>query len=247
MSTQSLQQANDYLILIGGEPGAGKSASLMDLKNQEGVLYMGTEAGKKLPFKNKFEVVNITDTDQVLEGMDYAESQPHIHTVVIDSASFLMDMFESTKIVGAKDSRAMWGAYAQYWKTLMQQYVARSSKNVIITTHITSDIDTESNQRTEQATVKGALKNVGLEAYFSLVVTARTIRISELENQKHEYLNITEEDRDMGYKHVFQVRKTKDTTGSRIRGPLRMFSPDVIYMDNNVQMLLDIIHEYYEG
>lgn len=44
--TAAVQQTNDNLILIGGESGAGKSASLMNLRNPEGVLYLNCEAGE---------------------------------------------------------------------------------------------------------------------------------------------------------------------------------------------------------
>jgi len=40
-----LDNPNDYMVLIGGESGAGKSASLMNLKDQPGVLYLNCEAG----------------------------------------------------------------------------------------------------------------------------------------------------------------------------------------------------------
>ena len=43
--TAALEQINDNLVLIGGWSGAGKSASLMNLQNQEGVLYLNCEAG----------------------------------------------------------------------------------------------------------------------------------------------------------------------------------------------------------
>lgn len=244
--TAELTQVNDNLVLIGGEPGAGKSASLRNLRNQEGVLYLNTEAGKKLPFRNKFVSKTVTDPYQVFEGFMWAETQPHIHTIVIDSASFLMEMFESVHIVGSADTRAQWGAYAQYWKELMQQYVAKSSKNVIITVHISEDLDENKGIRVESARVKGALKGIGLEAYFSLNITGRTIPVKELENHPSKYLNISDEERAQGYKHVFQVRKTKETTGSRIRGPMGLFDPGTVYIDNDAQLLLDVVHEFYK-
>ena len=44
--TAAIEQVNDNLILIGGKSGAGKSACLMNLRNQEGVLYLNCEAGE---------------------------------------------------------------------------------------------------------------------------------------------------------------------------------------------------------
>lgn len=38
-------QVNDHLVLLGGKSAAGKSASLMNIKNPEGVMYLNCEAG----------------------------------------------------------------------------------------------------------------------------------------------------------------------------------------------------------
>lgn len=244
--TAALQQVNDNLVLIGGVSGAGKSAALRNIRNQDGVLYLNCESGKKLPFRNKFISKTITNPTQIMEGFNWAETQPNVHTIVIDSLSFLMDMFVSINIMGAADGRAMWQAYAEYFKELMQQYVAKSTKNVIFITHIQEDLDEEKGIRVESAVIKGGLKGSGIEAYFSLNVTARAIPIKELEKYPSEYLNISEEERDVGFKHVFQVRKTKETTGSRIRGPMGLFDSKTVYIDNDAQLLLDVVHEFYK-
>lgn len=244
--TAALQQTNDNLVLIGGVSGAGKSACLRNLKDQEGVLYLNRESGKKLPFRNKFISKVITDPYHIFEGFIWAETQPQIHTIVIDSLSFLMDMFVSVHIMNSADSRAQWQAYQEFFKELMQQKVASSTKNVIIITHIAEDLDEEKGIRTEQAVVKGGLKGTGVEAYFSLNVTARAMPIKELEKHPSEFLNITDDERDVGYKHVFQVRKTKETTGSRIRGPMGLFPQGTVYTDNCAQMLLDVVHDFYK-
>ena len=244
--TAALQQTNDNLVLIGGVSGAGKSACLRNIKDQEGVLYLNCEAGKKLPFRNKFMSKVITDPYHIFEGFIWAETQPHIHTIVIDSLSFLMDMFVSVHIMNSADSRSQWQAYQEFFKELMQQKVASSTKNVIIITHIAEDLDEEKGIRTEQAVVKGGLKGTGVEAYFSLNVTARAMPIKELEKHPSEFLNITDDERDVGYKHVLQVRKTKETTGSRIRGPMGLFPQGTVYTDNCAQMLLDVVHDFYK-
>ncbi|MFA7188469.1 MAG: hypothetical protein WC117_00105 [Sphaerochaetaceae bacterium] len=82
---------------------------------------------------------------------------------------------------------------------------------------------------------------------FTTVVAAKKVSIKELEKYSSNLLNITEEDRELGYKHVFQTRPTKTTTGERIRSPMGMFTRDQTYMDNDAQLLLDHLHEYYNG
>ena len=126
-----MTQVNDNLVLITGESSTGKTACLRDLEN---ALYINCESGKKLPFKpQQFLEKTITDPYQVYEGFQWAESQIEIETIVVDGLNYLMDMFESLYIVPATDTRKGWTDYAQYFKNLMQQYVAKSTKNVIFT------------------------------------------------------------------------------------------------------------------
>lgn len=63
---------NTQLILIAGFSASGKSASLRNLRNQERWLYLNTEAGKRLPFRNKFQSYNIEDPYQIWEAFDAA-------------------------------------------------------------------------------------------------------------------------------------------------------------------------------
>ena len=57
---------NDQLVLICGTSASGKSASLRNIRNQERWLFMNTEAGKRLPFKNNFRSARVDDPMQVL-------------------------------------------------------------------------------------------------------------------------------------------------------------------------------------
>ena len=222
-------------------------------------MYLNCEAGKKLPFPNKFAKFNITDPTQVIEAFAYVAANPAgikhpqlgtqvvIHTIVVDSLTFLLDMYESLYIVGATNGQQAWGMFQQYFKNLMQLHVSASKCNVIFTAHtLTTHNEAESILETK-VPVKGALKNNGIEAYFSCVVYAKRVKIKDLENYNSELLDITEEDRALGYKHVFQTRPTKDTAHERIRGPLGMFSAQETFMDNDAQKLLDHLHTYYKG
>ena len=67
---------NDQLSLVVGYSAAGKSASLRNIKNQEKWLYLNTEAGKRLPFRNKFQPFRITDPYQVHEAFDHGTDNP---------------------------------------------------------------------------------------------------------------------------------------------------------------------------
>lgn len=247
MSTADM--VNDQLVLIAGESAAGKSAALMNMRNQEKGLYLGTEAGKRLPFRSKFDEKKITDPYQVMEGLQYMAANPDKYDyVMIDSLTFMMDMMESRHVLTAKDTQQAWGAFQQFFKTLMQRDVATLNVPVIFTAHTKQEFNDALGRYEVSVPVKGALKHNGVEAYFSTVVHARRASIRELEDVKNydeKLLTITDLERELGFKHVFQTQVTKTTIGHRIRSPLGMFSPQQVYMNNDAQMLLDHMNAYY--
>lgn len=236
---------NDNLVLLGGKSATGKSASLMGLANPEGVMYLNCEAGKKLPFRAKFKQYTITDPLQIYEAFDAAENMPDVHTIVVDSLTYLMDMYESVYVINSSNTMQAWGQFSQYFKNLMQQYVARSTKNVIFTAH-TLDTMNESEMVMEtKVPVKGAVKNNGVESYFSVVIASKKVQIKHLKEYGSPLLNITPEEEALGYKYVFQTKLTKDTVNERLRGPLGLFDTKETFIDNNMQLVLNRLHEYY--
>lgn len=238
----------DHLVLIGGLSGAGKSASLRNIKNQEKWVYLGTEAGKKLPFRNKFNTVNITDPLDVIDYFDNCiENQEEVEGIIIDTVSFLMEQFESQYVLTSANTMKAWGDYNQFFKKIMQQKVAKFGKPVVILTHIREDIDETTAEKVVSAPIKGALRGTGIEAFFSTIVNTKKVSIKELEKYNSDLLEITEEDRALGYKHVFQTRITKSTIGEKIRSPMGMFSISQTYMDNDAQKLLDHLNEFYNS
>lgn len=236
---------SDQLVLISGSSATGKSASLRDIKNQEGVLYLCTEAGKNLPFKNKFKKLTVTDPNQVLTAFDQAEAMPDVHTVVVDSLTFLMEMYESNYVLTSDNTMSAWGDYQQFFKQIMQQKVASSTKTVLFTAH-TQTIYNEGDMVMEtKVPVKGALKSNGLEAYFSTVVSTKKLPLNALEGYTNPFLTITEEEEILGYKYVYQTKLTKETVNERIRAPMGMFDRNHTYIDNNAQYLIDILNDFY--
>lgn len=236
---------NDNLVLLGGKSATGKSASLMGLENPEGVMYLNCEAGKKLPFRAKFKQYTITDPLQIYEAFDAAENMPDVHTIVVDSLTYLMDMYESVYVINSTNTMQAWGQFSQYFKNLMQQYVARSTKNVIFIAH-TLDTMNESEMVMEtKVPVKGSVKNNGVESYFSVVIASKKVQIKHLKEYGSPLLNITPEEEALGYKYVFQTKLTKDTVNERLRGPLGLFDTKETFIDNNMQLVLNRLHEYY--
>ena len=239
------QTINDNLVLLGGKSATGKSASLKDLRDPEGVIYLNCEAGKKLPFRSKFNEVTITDPVQIYQAFDEAETMPHIHTIVVDSLTFLMEMFESVYVVNSANTMAAWGSYAQFYKNLMQQYVAKSTKNVIFTAHTADTLNEGEMVMETKVPVKGSLKGVGLESFFSVVIASKKVPLKTLKGYESDMLTITEEEEALGFKYVFQVKITKESVNERLRGPMGLFTTKETFIDNNMQLVLDHLHKYY--
>lgn len=238
--------ANDQLVLICGYSGTGKTASLRNIRNPENWLYLNTEAGKRCPFKSKFREYKVDDPLQVLEAFDYA-SDPNMNVqgIIVDSLTFLLDQYESKYVLTASNTMKAWSDFQQFFKTLMQDKVIKFNKPTIFIAHVADQLDETSMEVKTFVPVKGALKNQGIEAYFSVVVAAKKLPLKTLASYKSDLLHITEEDEDLGFKHVFQTRITKNTTGERIRGPMGLFTKNETFMDNDAQLLLDKLNNYY--
>lgn len=244
---EAVLSQNDQLVLISGKSGTGKSASLRNIRDQSRWLYLNTESGKRLPFRNDFDTKTITDPYQVHEGFDYAtnDGRDEYDGIVVDSLTFLMDMFETQFIVGAANTMTAWGAYQQFFKTLMQQKVPLFGKPVVIIAHTLDTLNERAMEIETAVPIKGALKNQGVEAYFSTVVSPKKMTLKDLEPYKSDLLHIEEDDQLLGYKHVIQTRLTKTTVGERIRSPMGLFTRDQTYIDSDAQLLLDHLKAFY--
>lgn len=237
---------NDHLILISGKTATGKSLSLRSIADPKGVMYLNCEANKKLPFKSGFQEHTIVDPLQIYQAFTHAETLPHIHTIVVDSLTYMMDMYETLHVLTAADTRGAWSDYAAFFRTLMTQYVARSTKNVIFIAH-TQDILNESEMVMDtMVKVKGSLMNIGVESFFSTVVSTKKVSLTDLEGYESDLLTFTDEEKALGYKYVFQTKLTKKTINERIRAPIDMWPVKETYINNDAENLLTRLREYYQ-
>lgn len=237
---------NDKLVLLCGKSATGKSASLMNLKNPEGVVYLNCEAGKRLPFKSKFKEFVITSPDQVEQAFVEVEAMDEVHTIIVDSLTYLMDMYESVNVINATNGMKAWGDYAQFFKRLMQQHVAGSSKNVVFIAHVVDQLN-EGEMITEtKVPIKGSAKNNGVESYFSCVIASKKVPLNKLKDYGSDLLEISEEEQALGFKYVYQTKLTKDTVNERLRSSMGMWDTNETYINNDMQMVLDRLSAYYE-
>jgi hypothetical protein len=138
-----------------------------------------------------------------------------------------------------------WGDFAQFFKTMMQQYVAGSSKNVIFIAHVKDQLNESDMVMETSVPIKGSVKNNGVESYFSCIIAAKKVKLKDLEGYSSDLLQPTPEEEALGFKYVFQTKLTKETVNERLRGPLGLWDTNETFIDNNVQLVLDRLHEYY--
>ena len=132
---------------------------------------------------------------------------------------------------------------------MMQTDVASSSKRIIFTAHNLEDYDENEQAMRTRVPIKGALKGNGVESYFSCVIYTRKVAIKDLKKymEGNALLNITEEEEMLGFKYVFQTKLTKETVHSRIRSPMGMWSNAETFIDNDIQLVMDRLDEFYNS
>lgn len=238
--------ANTGLVLISGYSTTGKSASLRNIRNQDRWVYVNTESNKPLPFPNKFINGNITDPIQINSIFeDCIDNIGSVDGIVVDSLTFLMDMYESQYVLTASNTMKAWSEYNQFFKHIMQGLVPRFDKPVIFLAHTKDTLNERTMEMDTSVPVKGSLRNQGIEAYFTTVVSTKRVDLKELEGQSSPMLNITPEEEEDDFKYVFQTRVTKKTINERIRSPMGMFRASETFIDNDAQLLLDHLKSYY--
>lgn len=240
---------NPNSVLICGPSGSGKSWSLMNMRDQEGVLYINCEGGKPLPFKNKFKRITIDDPEEIFDLLDQVneDTTGRYHTVVIDTISFMMNRYESVHIIGATNTMGAWGSYGQFFPKLIYDYVSKGKVFVIMLGHLDEVLNDDTGRRDYMVPVKGALSKNGLEAFFTTVINCQKLNLKDIKKDAEEgpVLTITDRDRQLGYMHVFQTRTVRATVGDRIRSPDALFSDAETYINNDAQVVIDRLMKYY--
>ena len=237
---------NKNVILIMGRPNVGKSHSLIGLKNPEKIAYFNTDL-KELPFPSKFKInKEISSPYDILAYIDEIEEKGKgIETVVLDTLTYLFDMFENQIIGNAVDTQQAWGEYGQFYQTLLNK-IKKGTKNYIILAHEAETYDKKEMVNDVSVPLKGATRRKGVEGDFSNILQARTISIATANQFPNDYLHISDDEREDGIKRVFVTRITADTLGHKIRSSYQLWKREELYIDNNIDAVLTKIQDYYK-
>jgi len=225
------------LIAVVGDSGTGKSRSLINLNPKE--TFLINVAGKDLPFKGWRKMYtpvtkenlagNYFSSDTATEIIaclnDINENRPHIKTVILDDAQYIMSMefMRKAKVKGYDKFTDV--AYDMF-SVLDKARSLREDLNVIILTHDEADRDAFGNL------VYRKIKTVGkmVDQYIKLEGLMTVVLFTEVERNKETKM--------LEYKFITQ----SDGTNSA-KSPEGMF--ESVEIPNDLDFVLNKMEEYY--
>lgn len=236
---------NKNIVLIMGKPNTGKSTSLMNLANQEKMVYLNTDL-KELPFKSRFaKSVEVSDAFDVLQYIGDIEQAPQIEGAVLDTLTFLMSMYERQYVSNSANTQKAWGDYGNFYKEFIHAIKA-GSKDYAILAHEDSALNEQSMQMESRIPIKGSVGRVGAEADFTTILSTKQMPIRKLEGYENDLLHITDEEREDGFKYVFATRVTKESVGEKMRSAIGLWKRNELYIDNDLNQVFNRLKEYYQ-
>ncbi len=209
-------------ILILGEPGSGKSASLRNLPPEQ-TYYIDAD-GKGLPWKNwrdeysteKHNYTRTDDHDKIQALIDnIAEKGTNIHYIVVDTlnAVMLRDEFDRSKGKGFDK----WLDLATcVYEMIRKASTYRDDLTIIFLGHTQTDRDDNGYMFTRMKTSGRKLDKICLESLFNTVIMTKA----------------TED----GY--VFELHANNST----VRTPMGAFEENTI--PNDITTVLNVLKEY---
>ena len=208
-------------------------------------VFTGTQE-KEIPFRHKFQEHKISDPKVIFNSIhSINEKQLPIEGIIIDTITFMMDQFKSKHVLTSADGFGAWEQYGEFFRNLIQDKVVNYPGTVIMTAHTETIFDKEARAKVTRIPVSGSLAKNGLEAFFTINLSAKKLPIDEVEKYKNPLLTVTEDERLTGVKNVFQTRLTPDTIGERIRSPKGMWAPEFTYIDNDIAKVMEYLDQYY--
>jgi len=153
-------------VLVLGESGSGKSASLRNFKKEDvGILNV---ASKPLPFRNTNGLVTVNKATYSM--IKSAVVTPNRLSYVIDDAQYLMafESFEKVNITGYAKFSEMAKNYEEMLRTIQED----TSPDTIV--YVLQHIETDENGKVKAKTLGKMLdQQLTIEGLFSIVLLAK--------------------------------------------------------------------------
>lgn len=235
---------NKNIVLIMGKPNTGKSTSLMNLPNQERMVYLNTDL-KELPFKSRFlKNVEVADALDVLAYISEIESNEKVEGAVLDTITFLMSLYERQYVSNSANGQKAWGDYGNFYKEFIHA-IKSGSKDYAILAHEETTLNEQAMQLETRIPIKGAVGKIGVEADFTTILSTKQMPIKKLEGFENDLLHITDEEREDGFKYVFSTRVVKESIGEKMRSAIGLWKRNELYIDNDLNQVFTRLREYY--
>lgn len=205
-------------VLVLGESGSGKTASLRNFKNDE--VFIINVAGKELSFKNvnKLQRFDSSDYDKIKAVLLKAANNPDnkIKSFVLDDTQYLMafESFARAKETGFTKNIDL----AVHFKDLIQFVINALPRDYVVyfLHHI---------ERTEDGHIKAKTLGKMLDSQLTVEGLFTNVIMTQVNNGSYKFL-------------------VHDKDGvSTVKTPLGMFDNDTL--DNDLKLVDETIRKYY--
>lgn len=243
MSNDVDTTGNKNVVLVMGVPSSGKTTSLMAMPNQNKIVYMNADM-KELPFQSKLREVLLPNPKTVLKAIKQIEASNEINIGVLDTITFLMNNYERLFVVKSSDTQKAWGAYANFYREVIHN-IKSGTKDYAIFAHQADMMNDKERVIETKVPVKGAVGRLGVEADFTTIIGVKRVPLTLLDEIENDLLTITDENKEDGFKYVFQTRLTNETVGERIRSSYGLWQRNELFIDNDLNKVFTRLHKYY--
>ena len=235
------------ILLVVGEPDKGKSHSLMHFRNPKEVGIINCDK-KVLPFNKKkanfLANVVLEDPEDLLDYIDIFEDKEELKIGVIDTTTDLMKEFRIQNVDDAADSRAGWGAYLKFYCKFMNK-LKHSSKTWVLLAHVDHTFDEKREEDVSSMVIQGGAGKAPISDFSVVVEADCRVITKKIKNIKNDFFTISPKEAQLGIVYHFITTRTKDHPGTLARSPSDMWDFSEVYIDNNIQNVLDVMEEYY--
>ena len=147
-------------VLILGESGSGKSASMRNFKPGEvGIINV---SGKPLPFQNQLKTVNTDNYEDIVKTIIAAKAK----ALVIDDAQYLManEFMRTAKVTGYQKFTDL---ALNFWK-LIQVVINNLPPDKIV--YFLAHVERDANGNEKMKTIGKLLDEITIEGLFTIVL-----------------------------------------------------------------------------
>ena len=218
------------IIAIAGPTSTGKSTSIQSLDPKE--TYIISVAGKELPFKGSNKIYNSENKNYaVLEGANeitekiskIAEKAPHIKTIIIDDANYIMAFNLVNK--ATETGYTKFSILAKDMIKLIQD--SKKHRDDLVVIYVTHSEEIEDGNEISGYKIKTAGQMIDNQVVMEGLFTTVLYSYVETKGEKSTYNFLTN-------------RYLKFPAKS----PVGMF--DNIKIPNDLKLVVDSVNEYYK-